>query len=267
MAASVVSLVYYEHQPEEYVLPHDHTYYELVFYKEGTGKVNVKEEEKRFAKGSVFVIRPGIKHDEYNDAFSTVYIVLFKSDVRLDNMFVHFDQPMQTYVTGLFENALREYKKQSPMYQEYVDHTFNLILIEAMRLLSFEDEYKTQQLYVKHAKKYIRENVVKNIDFNMLAMSSGYSYDRFRHIFKDISGVTLKQYVLNTRLDKAKQILSETEHPIKDIARMCGFSTTAGFVGFFTSRMRISPTKFRRVTKEKTDLGVVSVKKEKRDDA
>jgi AraC-like DNA-binding protein len=264
--ARVVSLVYYEHQAGEYVLPHHHNYYEMVFYKEGSGCVNVKGEKNDYQKDSVFVIKPYDQHDEINDTFSIVYICLFEADQDLENMFISLDEKSSSFVHELFEIALSEYKNQSPLYQDYVNHLFNLILIESTRHTMIDDQTKTNNLYVKHAKKYMRENYVKDIDFNMLAISSGYSYDRFRHIFKEVSGVSLNQYVLNIRLDVAKNLLYETDDSVKEIAQKCGFSDDSRFVNFFTQRMNLSPLRFRKMIREENEIGVVALKKKEKED-
>ena len=256
----VVSLVYYEHKAGEYVLPHDHTYHELVYYHQGHGYVNVGEEVHPFEPGSVFIVKPGHGHDEVSDESSIVFIVLFQwlDEDPLEDVFILLEPEIREFVHQLFHRAIQEYRVQNPYYLEYVNHMFNLVILETLRQNGAAGS-KDDDIYVRHAKKYIRENYIQNIDFSMLAKSSGYSYDRFRHLFKEATGTSLKQYLINVKLDKAKAILAETTTPIKAIAHQLGFSSIGHFVNFFTARMNIAPMAYRKMLHEENKLGVVNI--------
>lgn len=261
MRTKVVSLVYYEHQAGEYVTPHNHNYHEMVFYFKGNGHVNVNSEMHTFEEGSVFIVKPQDVHDELSTEFSVVFIVLFEiiEGSNINNIFTKYDKETSEHIYSLFQRAIQEYRDQEHYYQEYVNHLFNIILLEALRQTESISQ-KSSDTYVKHAKKYMLENHVQKIDFNMLAKSSGYSYDRFRHIFKEATGLTLLQYLLNVRLEHAKQLLGDTEESISDIAQQCGFASTTHFVNFFSTRVNLSPLRYRNMLKEQDELGVVNIK-------
>ncbi len=259
MDVRVVSLVYYNHSPKEYVLSHKHNYYELVFYKAGEGYVDVLREQKKYEKNSVFIVKPGITHDEFSNTDSTVYIVLFECDQKIKNTFTQLTDEKAEFASHLFDIALQEYKNQNPNYEDYVNSLFKLILVETLRTNEPSINKKNDRLYIRHAKKYIQENYVKDIDFELLAKSSGYSYGRFRHIFKDGTNTTLKQYLLNIRLDMAKKILKETNKTVQEVGTLCGFSNDSQFIAFFTKNMKISPLKFRDMVNKENELGVVNL--------
>lgn len=268
MDTRLVSLVYYNHTPQEYVLPHQHNYYEMVFYKSGEGYVDVMKEQKRYVSNSVFIVRPGIPHDEFSEMGSVVYIALFECDEKIKNTFTILSDEKAKFVEELFLVALDEYKNQNLDYQSYVNSIFQLILIETLRSTMPENAKRNDNLYIRHAKKYIQENYVKDIDFPLLAASSGYSYGRFRHIFKEGTHTTLKQYLLNVRLDSAKKDLAETNLPVNEVGVRCGFSNDSQFVAFFTKNMKVSPLKFREMVRKENELGIVKIeeKREAKDD-
>lgn len=260
----VDSLVYYEHAPKEYVLKHHHNYYEMVFYKNGTGEVNIEGEKHDYYPNTVSIVKPGDEHDELSSTFTIVYIVLFEvvKYFQLDNILITLDEETANHVNNLFLLAFKEYQEQGLFYNEYVNSLFNQILIEILRKTTNYSIEKRHNFYIEQTKKYIRENYVNDIDFKMLAKTYGYSYDHFRHLFKEHTGITLNQYLLNTRLDIAKNLLRDTEYAIKEIAYRCGFSSDSRFVHFFNARMGISPLKFRTMIREDNALGVVRINKE-----
>ena len=259
MKVNVVSLVYYNHSPKEYVLAHKHNYYELVFYKEGEGHVDIYKEQKKYEKNSVFIVKPGVLHDEFSYTDSIVYIVLFESDEPIKNTFTKISSEKAELIDDWFNIAFDEYKNQNSKYEDYVNSLFKLILLETLRSTKHSNKKKNDYLYIRHAKKYIQENYVKDIDFQMLAKSSGYSYGRFRHIFKEGTNTTLKQYLLNVRLDTAKKHLEMTDKSVHDIGVLCGFSNDSQFVAFFTKNMGISPLKFREMISQENEIGVVKI--------
>ena len=84
--------------------------------------------------------------------------------------------------------------------------------------------------------KYIDENYVQDINIQTLSEMSGYSYDYFRHIFKEDSGVSPKNYILDKRINLAKKILQDSNTSVSEIAQKCGFSN--GSQWFMVHKMR-----------------------------
>lgn len=49
----------------------------------------------------------------------------------------------------------------------------------------------------------------------------------------------------NLRMQKAKQLLRETNFAVKDIVSQCGYSNARSFLRTFTQAEGVSPTKYR----------------------
>ncbi|WP_099203854.1 response regulator transcription factor [Scatolibacter rhodanostii] len=65
-------------------------------------------------------------------------------------------------------------------------------------------------------------------------------------MFQKTTGVGFKQYVKDLRFAEAKQILSQTDKRVYEIAGMVGFSDSNYFIAKFTQEMGISPTEYRK---------------------
>jgi len=64
-------------------------------------------------------------------------------------------------------------------------------------------------------------------------------------VFKKQEGVTVLQYINDLKLSRARQMLSDTDIQIKDIATKLGF-TSAGYFGrFFKSKLGVTPNYYR----------------------
>ncbi|MNR34949.1 Exoenzyme S synthesis regulatory protein ExsA [compost metagenome] len=72
-----------------------------------------------------------------------------------------------------------------------------------------------------------------------------YSYDRFRHLFKETYGVSPSEYILSRRIHHAMDLLRHTNTSITSIALECGFSTDAQFCTIFKREMGETPRAYR----------------------
>ena len=68
----------------------------------------------------------------------------------------------------------------------------------------------------------------------------------FSRLFKEKTGLSPKQYLLNVRLKRAKELLSETVYPIKEISTATGFSDPLYFSKLFLKKEGISPSLYRK---------------------
>ena len=68
-----------------------------------------------------------------------------------------------------------------------------------------------------------------------------------RQLFQRELGISPKQYILNLRLKKARQMLCDEKHSIAEIARSCGFSSIYHFSRAFHKAIGYSPTEYRHI--------------------
>ncbi|MFA7555028.1 MAG: AraC family transcriptional regulator [Spongiibacteraceae bacterium] len=69
-------------------------------------------------------------------------------------------------------------------------------------------------------------------------------------LFKNMTGVTLRHYVANTRLKKAKHILSNRHLMIKQVAYQCGFKSATAFSAAFRKETGVTPLEFRKALEQ-----------------
>ena len=63
---------------------------------------------------------------------------------------------------------------------------------------------------------------------------------------KSITGFTVANYVLQTRMERAKRLLASTDAPVGEIASKCGFEDQSHFTRAFKQFAEITPTQYRR---------------------
>jgi len=80
---------------------------------------------------------------------------------------------------------------------------------------------------------------------NELASLSGISRTYFSYLFKEVMGIKLQRYLVEARLNKARDLLSNIDLKIKEIAFEAGFSDPNYFCRTFKKNTGLSPTDWR----------------------
>jgi len=111
---------------------------------------------------------------------------------------------------------------------EYFAEVFSSMINEGGELFGFMKEYAFNPWPVE---RYA----------NML----GISLRKFNLVFKERFGISPKHWLMETRLARARYLLSNTMMPVGDIASQCGFSNHAYFSESFRKRFSSSPLKWR----------------------
>lgn len=81
---------------------------------------------------------------------------------------------------------------------------------------------------------------------NTAIENSGLSERTFIRRFKNATGMTPIEYVLNLRIEEAKQILEASTMPIEAVAESVGYQDSSFFNRKFQQKVGMSPAKYRR---------------------
>lgn len=68
-------------------------------------------------------------------------------------------------------------------------------------------------------------------------------------IFKEKTGQNLSDYILNLRMNRAKELLLTTDYSVTQIAKSIGYTEVSGFTKAFKKFEGVSPNKFREINK------------------
>ncbi|WHH59070.1 helix-turn-helix domain-containing protein [Petroclostridium sp. X23] len=101
------------------------------------------------------------------------------------------------------------------------------------------------QKYVEKILEYIDENLSSEISLNDIADYVGLSPTYVSKIFKDSMGKNYVDYLNASRIEKAKQLLKNTQLAVKEIGFRVGFNTIQTFMRTFKKYEGITPGQFR----------------------
>jgi AraC-like DNA-binding protein len=83
-------------------------------------------------------------------------------------------------------------------------------------------------------------------DYESLAKSVGMSLSTLRRRFKQVQGVPLHGYIVQSKILRARELLAETDEPIKSIADRLGYRDVYFFTRQFSQKVGVSPSAYRR---------------------
>lgn len=95
------------------------------------------------------------------------------------------------------------------------------------------------------AREYILAHLSESVTVKSMADAANLSESQFSRIFRSKVGFAPHEYVMILRLNKAKELLTSTDLPLRDIAEQVGYSSDISFITAFRGKTGMSPTEFR----------------------
>ncbi len=146
---------------------------------------------------------------------------------------------------------LAELKQENLGGRLYIESLANVLAVHLLRqyaaakprLTMYEGGLPQRQLL--QVLEYIHESLDQDVKLADLAALLGMSQFHFSHLFKQSIGTAPYQYLLQQRIERAKQLLKQTDQSIMDIALTCGFNSHSHLSKQFRQLTGITPTAYR----------------------
>ena len=207
-------------------------------------------------EGNLFMLFPGEWHT-YKPAKETgwqVYWVGFKgphSNQLISENYFSPENPIfnvgyNDELLNLFQQILHHSSHEKPGYQQLLGGII-------FHMLGYLHHLKMNAIFsnkaiipiINKAKLLMRENVKNNTGPEEIAGMLNLSYSSFRQSFKKYTGFTPGQYMNQLKIQTAKDLLSQTNYSVKEIANTLSFESADYFSVFFKRYMNISPLNYR----------------------
>jgi AraC family transcriptional regulator len=146
---------------------------------------------------------------------------------------------------------LTELKQDNLGGRLYIESLANLLAVQLLRQYSttkphlsvYEGGLPQHQLL--QVLDYIHDHLEQDIKLADLADLLGMSQFHFSHLFKQAIGIAPYQYLLKQRIERAKQLLKQTDQSVIEIAFSCGFSSHSHLSKQFRQITGLTPTAYR----------------------
>lgn len=112
------------------------------------------------------------------------------------------------------------------------------IIIEKVKTLIIDFIHYSDNLPTTNYSEYISENL--NLDYTYIS-----------NIFSEVKGMTIQQFIINNRIERAKELLMYNQLNLTEISHKLHYSSVAHLSNQFKKVTGLTPTEFKQLKKKK----------------
>ena len=241
---------------------HAHSQMEIVYTVSGTGKTLLKNTNKEIIlePDTVTIYWPGVQHNQLMKTLGNDICIFCTIDfaenewLPKDQQFLHVDINSAFIIKKHILALADTLPKRNRMAQQSANLRCVALLIDLLELAKSQQNVPGKAKnegthYNKHAAwayNYICSNYKQIVSVKEVADEAGVSYDYLRHKFREIYQLSMKQHLLQTRLEWALLFLEHSPMSIAQIAEECGFENQRYFTTCVKQHCGLPPRKYRR---------------------
>lgn len=271
-----------------YELPEDFNYagerhpgWEFVYVDKGKVSVSADNATYILKKGEMVCHKPYEFHKvrPYEGKAAIIVICFESSDEYMayfNNKILSVNQRQKQYLNDIADMGRRVFQPKSPLEisadgqmdpspeatplnLQFVKNAIQVLLLslvnsdttEKQNRITLYEHVSQRKTLTQNIVDYLKENMDKQITLEDISGSFSYSLSSIKRIFKEETGSSIVSYLNQLRMQKAKELLRETDQSISQIAAALGFSNVYYFSVAFKKKWGISPSGFRAANMDK----------------
>lgn len=238
--------------------------YQLLYITDGNGlfTYGVDKESTIISEGKMFFLTPGVWHtykpiensgwNEYWIGFNGTIINKIVEEGFFLNKAPIFNIGLNERIVDLYLKAIEIANEERAGYQQALSG----IVLHILGLMYYRHktrDFVDEELICKinKAKVIMRESIYEKIYAEDVAKRMNLGYSGFRRAFKELTGSSPSQYMLELKINEAKLQLSTTSQTVKQISYSLNFENPDYFPIFFKKRTGLTPIEYRNNTLKK----------------
>jgi AraC-like DNA-binding protein len=227
--------------------------FEIIYTTDGKGEITYKGVTYLLEKGNAFIIDCyHLHHYKTSGAYwkfnwvhfsgnsAEVYYNYITKNSNLINLknFNFFD---------FHFNILLSLSSRQNLTNNFTASQYLLLVLTELYFSNSEilETIKTYSNEIQIILDFIANNYKNQIKLDDLCELIHLSKYYFINVFKDHTGSTPNEYIINYRIGKAKVLLRSTKQSVKDICFNVGFTSESYFIKTFKKLNGITPNKYR----------------------
>ena len=252
---------------------HSHKIIEIAFVLAGTGQYFVDGVTYDVKQGDLIICNPGVMHQSIvtDPSDPTLEFVCGFSDIHLIDMPENrIVLPGGSPILPLTSETKREISR---CCYEIIEENgssepgrYYMIQAQMMRMLvlifrALKGHQKTaaegvnfesysKGYVVKNILNFLNENYAQHVSLDQIAKNMYLSPVYISKIFKEQTGDSPINYLINVRLEKAKEMLEDGRGNIRSISAMVGYEDVYHFSKLFKKHYGVSPMNYRKQIEE-----------------
>jgi AraC-like DNA-binding protein len=242
---------------------HSHFHYELFYLLEGSRNVFIENKLYVLQKNSVIIYPPFVMHRVSGGPFVRFVIDVYETFFEKDEYFLLkklakdcillLDERTAKHVTEQLEFLHSAQNSSTPEDKALFRISVKALIAQLYQIKHSErmasairDFEKPLPLIVSDIILYIDNNLSHAITMKDLMDAFHFSRGYLTNLFKKHLGLSISNFILKQRLNKAKLLLTSTKKSMEEISAECGFDSANYFSLIFKRHVSLSPTRYRR---------------------
>jgi len=254
---------------------HWHDHFEIALVLEGRGNFMFGRRALRAEVGDIFFIDNSQPHVALADPDTSLrlllvlfrpeliagpgcreldlgYLAPFRTDDLAGSPRVRGRTPLAARLIPVLEDLRDIWAHRDPADRHLADATLRhaLALVTRERLAgtltAAARAAADRREQIRPVLAYVDRHCRERITLNDVAAVVHVSPSRMRHVFKDVTGVSFKEYVTQVRVAEAKRLLLGTDLSVSEIARAVSYTNLHQFYRVFYRSCAMSPGEYRR---------------------
>lgn len=237
--------------------------YVLHFIVDGKGKFTIDGITTQLKTGDMFILPKGkVAFYQADGEHPWTYLwvgfsgskaenILSKTQL-LDHYFCHSTLESKLLDQIVKLTQFRDQKLDDVTELQLIAELYKLLafLMEELPSKSMSDSNILIQNYIKQTKKIIHTQYSKTLKVSQIAKKLNLNRSYLYKIFKEETGYSLKDYLIQIRMEKSADLLTSTTFHISEIANAVGFPDALAFSKAFKKHFSQSPSNYRKALKK-----------------
>lgn len=232
--------------------------YQIIYITNGQGVFESESFKQTVIKaGTVIVLFPNERHRYKPDSHTgwDEYWVGVKGAI-IDNLltsgYLRPENPclrigFKDNVFNIYNCIIEKTKQEKPGYQPLISgavlHLIGSCYAAAKQSVA---ENKEEENIINKSRLLFRSNISNAYSPEQAAQELNVGYSWFRKLFKNYTGLSPGQYYLQLKIEKAKELLNNSNVSIKEISIELNFESNFYFSKIFKDKTGLRPTEYRQ---------------------
>lgn len=237
--------------------------YELIVVTKGTAYIQLDQQQFSVSEGKFLLCAPTARQAGFQKSDCSFYWLHFDSDKTVDVLESACipessgNNRIVIPISGKAENPekiivmMKQLQDSVRNYHNRLQNNYLCtgILLEIYCQLSNKQRQSNSDLQktqlFNDIQDYIKWYRDSDLKVSQIAEHFGYNKRYLSSFFHAASGITLKEYITQKKMEEAKYLLSDTNSYIKEIAFQLGFHDSHTFMKVFKKLVGLTPTQYR----------------------
>ncbi len=236
--------------------------YKISYIVSGTGHIEVDKKRNPCSPGDLHILPRGVGHIIKSDPSSKLRYIYFSFDFtdKAPKELYDFYNNVNSVIVkdklriGTMLNMLiDEFYYENSMTSEMCECIMKMIIISIYRNTIDNKKDINHVLISEERKKSIVYNVIKYIEENFETIGNvkeisdhfSYASNYMSHLMKKYTGMSLKEHVIATKMNKAKDLILDGKS-VQEVAAICGYDSVTSFSRLFKKYMNITVNEVKK---------------------